>query len=214
MNQLTGYIYAIRCVDRVKIGHSIRPTERVEQIRPWCPFPMQIIGVKKGSLADEKLIHKALWMHRTHNEWFLYDAQEVQEFLATLGPYVPPVFYVSEKTESVARQKFSARWFSWRYEFGLSATDVNALRDGWAIPNKDLANLMEEKIDILASDWPSLNAVKLASHDNNDKRRLTEDEVLAIRYSDLRSARLAKQYNVSEANIRMIKTGKSWVHVV
>ena len=44
--------------------------------------------------------------------------------------------------------------------------------------------------------------------------KLTENDVLAIRASDLSDAELASAYNVHKTTIWLIKSGKSWKHLI
>lgn len=152
---MTGFIYAIRCMDRVKIGHSVRPTERIEQIRPYCPFPIEFLGVKEGRQREEKHLHKVFAKHRTHGEWFFIDGKEVQEFLATLHEFSPPVVFIGDPLTSDASDKMEAiGWIDWRGACGLTFEEFCALKDGLAVPKAKLAAIMQEQLGIPADAWP------------------------------------------------------------
>lgn len=151
---MTGFIYAIRCMDRVKIGHSIRPTERFSQIKAGCPFPVQFLGVIAGAQMDERKIHKELAEHHTHSEWFHLNRKEVFDFLETLQEFSPPIVFVEEPHTSPARELFQRiGWCSWGGALGLVCTDFVAIKAGRAVPKPDLAEAIQRDLGIPASAW-------------------------------------------------------------
>ena len=155
MVAVVGFVYAVRCQDRVKIGHSRRPIKRIEQINPWCPFPVEFIGIRPGSINDETAIHRELKEHRAHHEWFFYDAKEVQDFLATLEKYESKVVFLEKTTDSTARRKLlEVEGYSWRSIPNLSDCDLKAMIKGLAVPNQETALMFQEKFGIPVTEWP------------------------------------------------------------
>lgn len=65
-----GFIYAIKCDGRVKIGWSLKPYLRFTKIRSDAPAPCEFVGVVPGSRSEERAIHALLAEHRVHSEWF------------------------------------------------------------------------------------------------------------------------------------------------
>lgn len=54
----------------IKIGCSITPQGRLEQLAAWSPFPLELIGSVPGSLFDERFLHDCFSTSHTHREWF------------------------------------------------------------------------------------------------------------------------------------------------
>ena len=67
---MTGYVYAIRCLDRIKIGWSSNPIIRFGKIEVDCPFRCERLGYWTGSKADEDAVHERFADLRMHGEWF------------------------------------------------------------------------------------------------------------------------------------------------
>ena len=68
---MTGYIYAIRAGDRVKIGYSAEPAVRFNKIKADSPLPVRLMGVTPGDLTAEAALHQRFVEYRIHGEWFL-----------------------------------------------------------------------------------------------------------------------------------------------
>lgn len=54
----------------VKIGYSYRPVLRLEEIRPWCPWPVEIAASIAGDCVIERRFHTHFAASRQHGEWF------------------------------------------------------------------------------------------------------------------------------------------------
>lgn len=67
---MTGYIYAIRAGDRVKIGYSADPLSRFVKIRADSPLPVKLLGVQPGDRGVERKLHERFAEYRVHGEWF------------------------------------------------------------------------------------------------------------------------------------------------
>lgn len=66
-----GFIYAIECAGRIKIGFSEKPWARFSKICSDAPFPCTLLGFWNGSRKDEGILHQQWAAHRAHSEWFL-----------------------------------------------------------------------------------------------------------------------------------------------
>lgn len=67
------YIYFMRPIGadgRIKIGCSYKPARRLVTIAAHSPYELEIIGVGKGNIADEQLLHDYFAADRLHSEWF------------------------------------------------------------------------------------------------------------------------------------------------
>jgi hypothetical protein len=67
------YIYFMRPIGgdgRIKIGCSYKPARRLIAISVHSPYQLEIIGVGKGAIPDEQLLHEYFAADRLHSEWF------------------------------------------------------------------------------------------------------------------------------------------------
>lgn len=67
---MKGFVYAIECAGRVKIGYSEDPRLRFVKIRADAPFPCAMLGYWSGGRIDESAIHQRFSDIRVHGEWF------------------------------------------------------------------------------------------------------------------------------------------------
>lgn len=81
-----GWIYALKVKNYIKIGWSQFPKLRLEAARSMSPFPVEIVGIRDGTIRQEWEIHKELSGSSIRGEWFLIDWR-VNEFLKTLRPF-------------------------------------------------------------------------------------------------------------------------------
>lgn len=74
---LDGWVYFIkvRGVDLVKIGWSLAPDRRFEQIANGVPFELQFVAGRRGSRADEAAYHGQFKHLRLKGEWFQSDRE-------------------------------------------------------------------------------------------------------------------------------------------
>jgi hypothetical protein len=64
------FVYFLRVGDRIKIGRSTNPGNRVSALRSSVPARIESFIVVRGSPADEKRLHVFLRRFRTNGEWF------------------------------------------------------------------------------------------------------------------------------------------------
>jgi len=62
----------------VKIGFSVRPSLRVQQLRTSSPHALILIAIMPGDKRDERALHRRFRSARIHGEWF----RPVPELLA------------------------------------------------------------------------------------------------------------------------------------
>lgn len=86
---MTGYIYAIECAGRVKIGHSHKPDGRLSKIAADAPFPCEMLGYWPGSTADELAVHAKFNAYRQHGEWFTASVDLLEFIRANMVARVP-----------------------------------------------------------------------------------------------------------------------------
>lgn len=76
-----GYVYAIECGGRIKIGFSEKPEHRLSKIASDAPFPCQLLGYWPATLAEELEVQKQFQAVRVHGEWFA-STEDLLRFIA------------------------------------------------------------------------------------------------------------------------------------
>lgn len=67
------YVYFMRPIGgdgRIKIGCSYKPAARLLALSVWTAYPLEFVGVAKGSFDAEHLLHDYFHADRLHGEWF------------------------------------------------------------------------------------------------------------------------------------------------
>lgn len=67
---MSGYVYAIECGGRIKLGYSENPERRFSKIASDAPFPCEMLGSWPGTTADELAVQNKFQSTRVHGEWF------------------------------------------------------------------------------------------------------------------------------------------------
>jgi hypothetical protein len=67
-----GFVYFLfaRSVNRVKIGYSQTPYERLSTLKGNSPVDVELLGMVPGSKKLEERLHTEFRKHRHHGEWF------------------------------------------------------------------------------------------------------------------------------------------------
>jgi hypothetical protein len=70
--QKTEFVYFIRAVDGgpIKIGYSIHPKKRLEEIQNMSPTPLELLATIPGDRAAEAELHQQFDEYRLYGEWF------------------------------------------------------------------------------------------------------------------------------------------------
>jgi hypothetical protein len=75
-----GHVYILRDKDRVKIGFSTDPINRIATIQNTGGGSYRVVACVPGTFADEQRLHVQFGSLRLHGEWFRVDG-ELREFL-------------------------------------------------------------------------------------------------------------------------------------
>lgn len=71
LNEPTRYtVYFAGALDKVKIGCSIKPVDRILQVGEWIPFPITMLATIKGNYTLEATLHRMFAEEWSHGEWF------------------------------------------------------------------------------------------------------------------------------------------------
>lgn len=65
-----GYVYFFRHGDRVKIGYSRAPFQRLKKIERLVGSKLSIGGIIRGTYNTENTIHRRFESDRVNHEWF------------------------------------------------------------------------------------------------------------------------------------------------
>ena len=113
---MSGYVYAIECSGRVKLGFSGRPDLRLNKISSDAPFPCEMLGFWPGTIADEQELHRRFADVRAHGEWFALTLA-LRAFIADkMGP--------AEATEAVSFDAPEIDLRKARRQLGLSQIEM------------------------------------------------------------------------------------------
>lgn len=91
-----SYLYAVRILISdhlfypVKVGFSTDPYKRLSKHYGGFPYPVEVIGVWEGTLADEKNFHNRYAEYRLNGEWFRPTAEmldEIDRCIHAADPY-------------------------------------------------------------------------------------------------------------------------------
>jgi len=79
------YFIHATTTNRVKIGYSENPQERLRQLQTGSPFTLQLLRTFEGNRTDEAMYHQKFRHLRIDesSEWFLFDA-ELRELINAL----------------------------------------------------------------------------------------------------------------------------------
>lgn len=83
---MSGFVYAVECAGRIKLGFSEGPEKRFNKIASDAPFPCVLLGYWPGTVADEMAFQERFKPIRVHGEWFAV----TEELLATISDHVLP----------------------------------------------------------------------------------------------------------------------------
>lgn len=75
-----GYVYFMRSGDAIKIGFSIQPLKRTDELQIGNPEELELLGTFKGTIRDERSLHDDFSHLEIRREWFRAE-QELLEFI-------------------------------------------------------------------------------------------------------------------------------------
>jgi len=66
-------IYFLKASDRIKIGYSHDPSNRISAIQTNSPYTLEVLLVIDGTRDDEQELHARFRDFRRSGDWFLFD---------------------------------------------------------------------------------------------------------------------------------------------
>ena len=80
---MSGFVYFVRCQDRVKIGYSEDPVKRLSKINTDAPYPCDLVGYVSVDDFPERELHERFAGLRVHGEWFA-PSPDLEAFVVSL----------------------------------------------------------------------------------------------------------------------------------
>lgn len=157
MSRPTSRVYFIKPVGMdgpIKIGCSILPEKRLQELTVWSPFPLEVIGSVLGQIADEQFLHRCFADCHSHREWFYSTpalretitkilASSIEEVRGSLSPRG------SIRVKSRRKRTESQRLEN-KYRCAIRATQKRLRKDNerglWASPD-DVDRIMHKFTD-------------------------------------------------------------------
>lgn len=128
----------------IKIGYAGNSLEkRIKSIQTSCPFQLELIYAKNGSLKDEKSIHLELEEHRGQGEWFRWNEVTQKYFKLSANP--KPVNPSSPGTFLTPRQKQINHLFRKGHSYQLYVHSLDSFLGRHNYSMKDLLEIPEKK---------------------------------------------------------------------
>ena len=126
---MTGFVYAVECAGRVKLGFSEGPEKRFNKIASDAPFPCVLLGYWPGTVADEMAIQERFKPIRVHGEWFAV----TEELLSTIGDHVIPAESMGVRFRVVEGDGALAVWRKTNKRLGSEvAAEVGVTQATWS----------------------------------------------------------------------------------
>jgi len=94
-------VYFIKQNEFVKIGYTNRFKSRLIQLQTSSPVKLEVLGIVKGDIEDEKKYHNLFKEYSSNGEWFHYN-QHIQKFIDNLDKELLWKFgYLNEKNSPI-----------------------------------------------------------------------------------------------------------------
>ena len=77
----SAVVYFIQAGEFVKIGFSVNPESRIDELKTGCPFELKLLTTVPGGKKMEKELHQIFAAHRQHGEWFTFH-QDIKDYIA------------------------------------------------------------------------------------------------------------------------------------
>lgn len=100
-----GVVYAMGIVghDRVKIGRTRDPRQRLSHVQVGCPWEVVLVAVVRGGHMAEDLIQSALRHTHIRGEWYEMTHDAARAVFLACGGGEPEAMYDAWAREAVGR---------------------------------------------------------------------------------------------------------------
>lgn len=75
------FVYFIQGHDKIKIGQSRTPRERIRSLQIGSPVPLKLLATLRATVGHERLLHHRFRGSHSHGEWY-YATKELREFIS------------------------------------------------------------------------------------------------------------------------------------
>lgn len=153
---MTGYVYAIRCGDVVKLGWSKNPRRRFTMLVTGNPGECVLVGAISATIEQEQELHRLLSAHRVRREWFR-EAGPVAAFVSMLPPVsrqAPIVGDVNDHPLAVYRRQHGLTLKDFADMIGVKSPAVCRWETGSRFPRPDqIARISAVTEGAVTADW-------------------------------------------------------------
>jgi hypothetical protein len=116
---MSGFVYAVECAGRIKIGFSEGPEKRFNKIASDAPFPCVLLGYWPATVADEMAFHERFKSIRVHGEWFAV----TEDLLAFVSANVIPAENMGVRFRVSEDDSILAAWRKSNKKLGAEVAD-------------------------------------------------------------------------------------------
>lgn len=140
----------------IKIGYARNVMDRLTQIQSMCPFKLVLLASARGTLQDERTLHRKFANARLHGEWFS-PKQEIIDLYRTFAADGSTRF-LSNKTDErpiIEMRKMGMTHAEIGKQFGISrqrvhqiceANGLSAVKEPVDLSEKLLLNIKESAL--------------------------------------------------------------------
>lgn len=133
------FVYFARLISGdgpIKIGCSLAPQRRVEDLMLWSPYPLELVATMPGGYDLEQRWHRRFAAHHSHHEWFHPSPDLIVAITAVKsGCFRDEMLHVPPGTRSIHYRPENGEWISNR------AAIRRLAKAGLAIPSHITAAL-------------------------------------------------------------------------
>ena len=100
-----GIVYAMGVVghDRIKIGRTRDPRQRLSHVQVGCPWEIVLVAVVRGGPVAEDLVQSALRHAHIRGEWYEMSHDAARAIFSACGGGEPEAMYDAWAREAASR---------------------------------------------------------------------------------------------------------------
>ena len=138
-------VYFASALDKIKIGCSSKPQDRILQVGEWIPFPITMLAMMPGTYVLESALHRMFAVEWSHGEWF-HASDRLLAFIARVQAGLPVAIddCALPEAENARRHAIAEKKRIARYRHILPPSlvkELDAVAPGAAIPDSLLCRV-------------------------------------------------------------------------
>lgn len=114
----------------IKIGCSMLPSRRLDEVSCWSPWPLELMGSVPGTYDDEQFLHKCFASSHSHREWFR-SSPSLRKIIAEIleAGSIAPARASLTPTGNIRKGRSSSTWTKERRRYAsYNQRILNAVR--------------------------------------------------------------------------------------